>query len=349
MRTTFDNTARRVAGLAAVAALSLAGCSGGSSGNTDPSQDSPIAVTFVEGLDVFPYEVVTVAMEEGFFAEQGIDVTVTHTENEMQALASDSAQFAVGGTLAVLQAADSGIDVVTIFATMEGLGMNSAFSNQIIEENRLTPDSPMQDRMEALRGQTIGLTAPLGDDEVFFRYFLSEAGMDPDTDVQFAYIGGTPDRITAMQAGEIAAYMSSVPAAELAEDRGVGQRMITPIAEEIEGLTGIPYSGVHVTRKYAESHPKVVQAVGRALSEAANFMRDDHDATIALVEAAYPELNPDVVRSGMETIFPAIPESGRMTQEGWDRLRDAGAAAGVVAADRDVSEGQAWTNEYLAP
>lgn len=342
-------TARRLAGVAAVAALALAGCGGGSDTNADPSKDNPVEVTFVEGLDVFPYEVVTVGIEEGFFTEQGIDVTVTHTENEMQALASGGAQFAIGGTLAVLQAADSGIDAMTIFASMQGLGMNSAFSNQIISEKGLTAETPMQERMEALRGQTIGLTAPLGDDEVFFRYFLSKAGMNPDTDVEFSYIGGTPDRITAMEAGEIAAYMSSVPAAELAEDRGVGQRMITPIIEQIEGLDGIPYSGVHVTREYAERNPKVVQAVGRALSDAANFMRDEPEATITIVEAAYPELNPEVVRAGMETIFPAVPESGRMTQEGWDRLRDAAAAAGVVSADRDVSEGHAWTNEYLAP
>jgi NitT/TauT family transport system substrate-binding protein len=349
MRYTFDKTSRRIAGVAAIAALALAGCGGGSGADGDPSADNPVAVTFVEGLDVFPYEVVTVADKQGFFEQHGIDVKVVHTENEMQALASGSAQFAVGGTLAVLQAADSGIDVTTIFATMEGLGMNSAFSNQIIEEKGLTPETPLQERMEALRGQTIGLTGPLGDDEVFFRYFLTQAGMNPDTDVDFAYIGGTPDRITAMQAGEIAAYMSSVPAAELAEDRGVGQRMITPIAEDIPEVSGIPYSGVHVARKYAESHPKVVQAVGLALSEAANSMRDKPDETIAIVEAAYPELSPEVVRSGMETIFPAIPESGRMTQDGWDKIRDAGAATGVIAADRDVSEGNAWTNEYLAP
>lgn len=336
-----------VAALAMAVGFSLTAC-GGDTKSNDPSVDQPVAVSFVEGLDVFPYEVVTVAIEEGYFAEQGIEPTVIHTENEMQAIASNSAQFAIGGTLAVLQAADSGIDVVTIFASMEGLGMNAAFSNQLVEENGLTPDSPLDERISALRGQMIGLTAPLGDDEVFFRYFLSEAGLDPDSDVTFSYIGGTPDRITAMQAGEIAAYMSSIPAAELAQDRGVGQRMITPIAEEIEALAGIPYSGVHVTKEYAEQNPKVVQAVGQALSKAANFMRDNHEETIAIVEGAYPELSPEVVRAGMESIFPAIPENGRMTQEGWDNLRAAGAAAGVVAADRDVSEGVAWTNEYLA-
>ncbi len=346
----FVDKARRRAGLtAAVAAMGLVlSACGGVTDSADPTVDNPVAVSFVEGLDVFPYEVVTVATEEGYFAEEGIEPTVIHTENEMQALASNSAEFAIGGTLAVLQAVDSGIDVITIFATMEGLGMNAAFSNRIVEEFGLTPETPLDERMEALRGQTIGLTAPLGDDEVFFRYFLSEAGLDSDEDVTFAYIGGTPDRITAMQAGEIAAYMSSIPAAELAQDRGVGQRMLTPIAEEIDALDGIPYSGVHVTREYAERNPKVVEAVGRALSKAANFMRDNHEETITIVGEAYPELSPEVVRAGMESIFPAIPESGRMTQKGWDNLRAAGAAAGVVAADRDVSEGVAWTNQYLA-
>jgi NitT/TauT family transport system substrate-binding protein len=312
------------------------------------SVDDPVSVTFVEGLDVFPYEVVTVAIEEGLFAEEGVEAEVIHTENEMQALASSNAEFAIGGTLAVLQAADEGIDVLTIFASMEGLGMNTAFSNALVDDSGLSADAPLEERVKALKGKTIGLTGPLGDDEVFFRYFLSEAGLNPDKDVEFAYIGGTPDRIAAMDSGEIAAYMSSIPAAELAEDRGVGKRMITPIAEEIDALTGIPYSGVHVARKYAEENPEVVAAVGRALSGAANFMRDEPERTIEIVAEVYPEYSEEVVRSGMEAIFPAVPENGAMTQEGWDKLRDAGAAAGVIDADRDVSEGNAWTNEYLA-
>jgi NitT/TauT family transport system substrate-binding protein len=350
MKTTKTGSRRstRLSALATAALLfGLTAC-GEDGAASEFSADDPVSVTFVEGLDVFPYEVVTVAIEEGLFAEEGIEAEVIHTENEMQALASGNAEFAIGGTLAVLQAADEGIDVFTMFASMEGLGMNTAFSNALVEDSGLSPDAPLEERVRSLKGKTIGLTGPLGDDEVFFRYFLSEAGLDPDKDVEFAYIGGTPDRIAAMDSGEIAAYMSSIPAAELAEDRGVGTRMITPIAEEIDALTGIPYSGVHVARKYADENPEVVEAVGSALSAAANFMRDEPERTIEIVAGVYPEYSDEVVRSGMEAIFPAVPENGAMSQEGWDKLRDAGAAAGVIEADRDVSEGNAWTNEYLA-
>lgn len=333
------------AAVALVSLVALAACGSDVRGVPDP--DDPIIVSFVEGLDVFPYEVVTVATEKGYFGEVGIEPEIIHTENEMQAIASDGADFAVGGTLAVLQATDSGIEARTIFSSMEGLGMNAAFSNAIIEEKGLSLEQPLEERIRALEGETIGLTAPLGDDEVFFRYFLRQAGLDPDNDVEFAYIGGTPDRITAMGSGQIAAYMSSIPAAAMAEDRGAGQRMIVPSLEKIEGLAGIPYSGIHVMQRFAEENPEVVEAVVSALAKAANFMRDNHDETVTIIENAYPELNPEVVRNGMEAVFPAIPESGRMAQPGWDRLRDAGAAAGVVEADRDVSEGVAWTNQYI--
>ncbi len=332
------------AAVALLSMLGLAAC-GGSAGGGGDGDDARI--TFVEGLDVFPYEVVTVAIEKGFFEEEGLQAEIIHTENEIQALASNNADFAIGGSLAVLQAADSGIDVITMFASMEGLGMNTAFSNELVEESGLSPDSPLEERISSLEGETIGLTGPLGDDEVMFRYFLSSVGLDPDEDVSFAYIGGTPDRISAMDAGEISAYMSSIPAAELAEDRGVGKRMITPNFEEIDELAGIPYSGVHVMRSYAEDNEEQVMAVGRALAKASTFMVDNPDETIEIIEAEYPELSPEVVRAGMESIFPAIPESGRMTQEGWNKLRDVGAAAGVIDEGRDVSEGGTWTNEYL--
>lgn len=344
-------SSRTLAVLGAVALLA-AGCGSGAEPAADtgaadeaaPAETT--AVTFVEGLDVFPYEVVSVAIEEGFLAEEGIEAEIVHTENEIQAIAAGSAQFAVGGTMAILQAHAEGVDAITIFATMDGLGMNTAYSNALTEEAGLTPDSPLEERLRALEGETIGLTGPLGDDEVFFRYYLSLVGLDPDTDVEFAYIGGTPDRIAAMDAGSIAAYMSSIPAAELAEFNEVGVRMIVPTQEDL-GLEGIPYTGVHTTQSYADDNPEVVAAAGRALSSAANFMVAEPEATIEIVESLYPETDPSVVRSGMEAIFPAIPENGRMTEEGWVTLIEAGTAAGVIEAEIDTAEGVVWTNEYL--
>lgn len=331
----------------ATAALVLTGCAGQPEPGTPGDNGELTKVVFVEGLDVFPYEVVSLGIEKGFFADRGIDAEIIGTENEVQAIASNSAQFAIGGTVAILSARAAGIDVITMFATMDGLGMNTTFSNALIEKHGLTIDMPINDRVAALKGETIGLTGPLGDDESFFRYFLTAAGLDPDNDVSFAYIGGTADRVAAMEAGEIAAYMSSIPSAELGEFRGVGKRMIIPSQEDIPALKGIPYSGVHVMAEYAKANPEIVEAVGHALSDAANFMRDNHAETIEFIQSVYPEYDSQIVNQGMEAIFPAVPENGRMVLQGWQNLAAVSVAAGVLDEMPDVTEEVAWTNKYL--
>lgn len=324
----------------------IAGCAGGGASDGDGAGEMT-NVIFAEGLDVFPYEVVSVAIEQGFFEENGISAEIINTENEFTAIASNSAQFAIGGTLAVFDANDEEIPVQTIFASMDGLGMNTLFSNQLIEETDITADSSLEEKIRALEGQTIGLTGPGGDDEVFFRYFLTSAGLDPDTDVSFAYIGGTAERISAMGAGSIAAYMSSIPSAENGEFQGVGERMIIPSELDIPALDGIPYSGVHAMRPYVEDNPEVVAGVGAALAAAANWMVANPDETIAYIETVYPDYDPSIVEAGMLSIFPAIPESGRMAQDGWDKLSVVAQESGVIAAEVAPDEGVIWTNEYL--
>jgi NitT/TauT family transport system substrate-binding protein len=331
----------------ATAAVVLTGCAADAGVAKEADNTKNTKVTFVEGLDVFPYEVVSLGIEKGFFTDNGIDAEIIGTENEIQAIASNSAQFAIGGTVAILSAREAGIEVQTMFATMDGLGMNTIFSNELIEKHGLTIDAPLDERVRALKGETIGLTGPLGDDESFFRYFLTDAGLDPDNDVTFAYIGGTPDRVAAMEAGEIAAYMSSIPAAELGEFKGVGKRIIIPSQEDIPELEGIPYSGVHVMAKYANENPDVVKAVGKALSTAANFMRDEQDETIEFIQSVYPEYDKTIVTQGMEAIFPAVPENGRMTKAGWDNLAKVTVDAGVLEKMPDVTEDTVWTNKFL--
>lgn len=348
MNTAFcSRSPRTAAGLASALALGLVLTSCASATPEAADGEDSIPVTFVEGLDVFPYEVVSVAIDQGFFEENGITAEIVNAENEFTAIASDSAQFAIGGTLAVFDANDEGLPIQTIFASMDGLGMNTLYSNALVEEAGLTADSPLEEKLLALEGHTIGLTGPGGDDETFFRWFLNSVGLDPDTDVSFAYIGGTADRIAAMDAGSIDAYMSSIPAAELGEFRGVGQRMIVPAELDIPEIDGIPYSGVHVTRTYAEENPDVVESVGAALAEAANWMVANPDETITFIESIYPDYDPAVVEAGMNSIFPAIPESGRMTQDGWDKLAVVAVEAGIVDGEVDTAEGVIWTNDYL--
>ena len=127
-------------------------------------------VTFVQpspsAINSFP---VFVAIGEGFFAEEGLNVTVESINGSgavLQALASGQAQFGRPGPGPVLAARARGEDIVFIYnvAARSNFGL-------VVEA-----DSPIQSPAE-LKGMVVGTGTADGAEVGFARNVLSGAGL----------------------------------------------------------------------------------------------------------------------------------------------------------------------------
>jgi len=116
-----------------------------------------------------------IAKEAGLFVKHGLDAEVlllTGSPRLIQTLLAGDIQYALGGTSSVLRARFRGADPVII-------GTTTNFSGQRV---LLRPDSSLQ-RLQDLKGKTVGVTQYGSQGDTFLRDALKRAGLRPDADV----------------------------------------------------------------------------------------------------------------------------------------------------------------------
>jgi NitT/TauT family transport system substrate-binding protein len=206
------------------------------------------------------------AADLGLFTKHGLDVDVTYIASgttSMQSLIAGDLQFIVtsGAEPAAAYVAGAPARIV--------LGWLHALSALFLVDPSIT-------RPEQLRGKTIGITRFGGQPHVAARLALTAWGLDPDTDVQYLQLGGTPEILAAMQQGAVVGGAFAPPT------NVRGQRLGFRVLGDLTQM-GIPYqSGVLVAlQPYLEANPEVTKRFVRAMLEGIKVSLTDDDATRA--------------------------------------------------------------------
>ena len=113
----------------------------------------------------------SITKEAGIFAKHGIDAEVillTGSPRLLQTLIAGDIDYALGGTSSVLRARIRGADPVIVAGTTNFTGQRVL----------LRPDSPLQ-RMQDLKGKTVGVTQYGSQGDTFLRDALRKIGLKP--------------------------------------------------------------------------------------------------------------------------------------------------------------------------
>jgi NitT/TauT family transport system substrate-binding protein len=136
-----------------------------------------------------------ITKEAGIFIKHAIDADVillTGSPRIIQTLIAGDIDYAIGGTSSVLRARMRGADPVILATTTN-------FSGQQI---LLRPDSSVQ-RLQDLKGKTVGVTQYGSQGDTFLRDALRKTGLKPDADISILQMGGIPQVGSALLAGKI--------------------------------------------------------------------------------------------------------------------------------------------------
>lgn len=221
---------------------------------------------------------VFIAMGEGYFAEEGIEIipqAVNGSSPILQALAAGQAQFGRPGPAPVIQANARGMEAVFIYNSLP----RSSFGVLVQEESEYhAPDD--------LKGNPIGVGTADGAEVGFARTILSAYEMSEPEDYTFIPVGDGGTALAGLMRDEIAAYVGGVADLAILNYRGMPMRDITP--EEFTTLFG---NGYAVTREFMEENPEVVQGFVRALVRATHFTRDpaNRDRVLEHIAAGNPQ------------------------------------------------------------
>ena len=315
--------------MAALLSLSLlTGCGAGTdTGDTAGTEVKNVTVRLSEVTHSVFYAPQYVAMSQGFFADEGLDIELSNgggADKVMTAVVSGGADIGLAGPESCIYIHGQGKDdLPVIFAQLTK--RDGSFLVGRSDDNFTWDD---------LRGKTILGGRKGGVPEMTLEYVMKQNGVVPqvdavvDTSVQFAmmagaFTGGQGDYVTLFE-----------PTATEVEKAGHGY-ILCSIGEQ---SGEIPYTAYFASQSYMAAHPEVIQGFANAIARAQSWINAHTDREVAEAMAAqFPDTSLDTLeavtarhrqidawnstpvmeKAALERLETVMTEAGELTRGQW--------------------------------
>lgn len=244
-------------------------------------------LTVAEPVHLIGYLPLYVAIHEGYFAQEGLDVTVVQATGgaHVTAVVSGDAFAVIGGVDSNALANQGNSDPI--------LGIVNCVNRAnvyLFARKGLAPASDSNEDMAAfLQGKRIVAGRFGGSPNLLTRYLVQQVGLDPDKDVTLIE-NADASTVTAMlqhDQGDIGnggepQIMEGVAA-------GVWEEPFVKFPD----LGDYAYSVIGVKRSTIESDPDTCQRFVRAMQKALHAVQTDHDLAARILEKEFSTLTPE--------------------------------------------------------
>lgn len=307
-----SSKAARFAGasLALVALLGVTACSG----NAQGQGLTKLTVGHTSSISSGP---LFIALEKGYFEEEGLDVELLAFKagGDMVApLSSGDLAAGIGGPAAgTYNAIGRGLPVKFV-ADAGNLPSGNGYSSLMVSNDLI--NSGQVDSVEDLRGLHVGQYGAGSIPTVWFDQALSDAGLDQD-DIQSSPLSG-PDQAIAMENGAIDAATLAEPYATMLIDKGVATRLAPSTQFYPDQQFATVMYGTQLTEKMPDEALAFMRGWlrGAADYEAAQVdfrMTGQSAGDVISVLAKYTKLEAEILE---KAYVPAIHTDGLMNIEG---------------------------------
>ncbi|HZB31411.1 MAG TPA: ABC transporter substrate-binding protein [Streptosporangiaceae bacterium] len=339
----------------ATAALvgSVAGCGGSSGGGDDAAAAGGGArqqtITVASAPNVF-LSALYVAKDDGLFAKEGLKVNIVEVESgndSIAALASGKAQFADVGFEDLAELRSEGDDsVIMAHDILRRVTLTLVMRTEVAARKGVTGQSPLVDRLRALRGLKIGITSPGAPTDTYMRYYLGSVGLNPERDAQLVPLGGGSALLAALEKGQIDAYHLSPPTPYVAAEKGFGVVLIDGPKGEVPELNQFDYTAFATSREWAEENKQAAAAFSRALTAATQKVKSRPDAVADQILDDLGTSDRATVLRTVKGMSGALSNQGCFDQAVVQRTLDTMVRLKILEEQADAADGQLWTNAY---
>lgn len=302
--------------MAAIIPISLVGCSGEDSAETE-------TIRLCEVTHSVFYAPQYVAMEMGFFEEEGLEVSLTNaggTDKVMAAILSDNMDIGLAGPEACIYVYNSQKeDYPVVFGQLTKRDGSFLISREPV----------FSFLWDDLKGKTVIPGRKGGVPYMTFSYVLKQNGLTPGTDVvlddsiQFdlmagAFSNGTADYVTLFE-----------PTASAIVDSGKGYYATSIGAESGE----IPYTGYCAKQSYLEENSLTVQKFINAVAKGQEWTLTHSAQEVAqVISGQFPDTDIESLTKAVENYkaIDAWNQTPVMTEEAFNRLQDVMIDAGEL-------------------
>jgi NitT/TauT family transport system substrate-binding protein len=261
-----------------------------------------------------------VALEKGFFAQQGLEmesINIPGGSKAAAALLGGSADIVNLAYFHALKAARQGFDVVAFACPLNQWPMAYLMKPEMIKKKGITEDSSIDDKIRAMKGLKIGCTSPGSGTDLIPRAFLKNRGIDPATEVQIVPFGKWEAGVAAFERGNIDVFQWVSPIPEMLEQKGIGSIVFSTAKGDVPEFRGFAWDAFFTTSKFLEQKPEVVLAFTKAILQAIDYIHTNREGTIEIIAKTWKEASPELCDKAYESIKAAVPREPFITPAGW--------------------------------
>ncbi|MBB6448060.1 NitT/TauT family transport system substrate-binding protein [Geomicrobium halophilum] len=261
------------------------------------------------------YAPLYIAIEEGYFADENIDIDLTTTwggDTTMTALLSDSADVALVGseTSIYVHAQDPSDSVINFGALTETDGT-------FLVSREPMPDFTWEDlEGSSYLGQRAG-----GMPQMAGEYVLRQNGIDPYTDVELDQSVDFANIASAFASGSGDFVQLFEPNATEFEEEGIGH-IVASFGEESGTL---PYTSFITKESMMEENEDALVRFNRAIYKAQQFVENESpEAVAASITPYFDETPEDLIATVVERYRSqgSYAQNPYINEEGWYHLQD---------------------------
>ena len=250
----------------------------------------PVKITLNEVAHSIFYAPQYVAIEEGYFEEEGLDLTLVTgfgADKVMAAVLSGDAEIGFMGAEASVYAFQEGAnDPVVNFAQL-----TQRAGNFLVAREEM-PDF----KWEELKGKNVLGGRKGGMPEMVFEYILKQQGIDPEKDLEINQSIDFGSTAAAFSGGLGDFSVEFEPSATALEKEGAGY-----VVASLGVDSGyVPYTSYCAKSSYMEENPEVMQKFTNALQKGMDYVQSHTPEEIAKVIA------PQFSETDMETITTIV-------------------------------------------
>lgn len=313
------------------------------------AKPAPVKIILGQATSTLSQSPLHIAIQRGYFKDEALDLDqqlLSSGAIVSTALVNDELQFGEFGSSDVITANDKGLGFMGVSQLAGGLTQTFAIRKDYAASKGLTPQQPLQQRVQGLKGARIGLSSAAGAPTQYTKYILKQYGLDPDKDVEMSVVGSGPSRRAALKNNQVDLFLGGVPDAEVTEFEGYGLVFIRP-GDEVPIFKDFAWEVIAVKAGYAEKNPGVVERFARAVARGSNYIKANPAEAKKVLKTPFADVDEKVISLAIDNVINAFPVDGKMTEAQWKNAAQVLVEAAAISKMPNTTEGVFWTNKFI--